>query len=225
MKGLAKLVLFCLLIIQQDWQAALRVFTFHLPSGSRSSNGCSFGWSRYSCGIRNISLMAPRRSMDRPAERAWLCLQQLCRQEMCIISCPLPWGRWGRTMPSSWSCWRGPSSTATIRLVAYEAAHAYGKRSWKNTPKQLEMPELLHDALSNMLSAPNATRLYTPCVSQVLWTPRCGSELRLIKWKKLIAKVIETCRCMCELPKKNYRQNMLTMRKGALLVLLPVCHS
>lgn len=91
MKGLVKLVLFCLLIIQQDWQAALRVFTFHLPSGSQSSNGCSFGWSRYSCGIRNISPMAPVRSMDRPAEKAWLCLQQLCRQ-MCIISYPLARG-------------------------------------------------------------------------------------------------------------------------------------
>ena len=137
-------------------------------------------------------------------------------------------------MPSMWSCRHELPSTAAIELVAHEAAHTYGKQSWKNTPEQLEMPELLHDALSNMLSAPNATRVYAPCVSQVLQTPHRGAELRLIKWKKLIAKVMETEVCIrVSYLKKNYQrcnincnsQNMLMTRKRALLVLLPVYHS
>lgn len=163
--GKVSFVLFFLLIIQQDWQAALRVFTFHLPSGSWSSNGCSFGWSRYSCGIRNILLMALVQSMDRPVEKAWLWLQQLCWQKVCITSCPLPW--WERRMPSTWYCQHRPSSTATVGLVAHKAAHPYGKESWKNTPK-LEVTELLHDALSIFCQHLNATRFYALCVSQIL---------------------------------------------------------
>lgn len=50
-----------------------------------------------------------------------------------------------------------------------------------------------------MLSAPKATRFSTLCMSQILWTPHHGAELRLMKWTKSAVKVMETCTCMYEL--------------------------
>lgn len=84
----------------------------------------------------------------------------------------------------SWACCIQSSSLRKMVLEKHSQAGGDWTSAWW---------------LINMLSAPKATRFSTLCMSQILWTPHHGAELRLMKWTKSAMKAVETCTCMYEL--------------------------